>query len=563
MQQLFSTARYTRLVEQERARVVYGTTLLLTLLFTLFALTTPGSTTGLTLMQQVFVNPQSTFLIAFLYITAVASFVAVRSGHLNLAGAGVVTMWLVSLVLPTIQAGLDSMTAGTVFLMLIWLGGLLNGFPGLVVTSALSLVLLVLGLNIRTQVPTPPINSTSDLIIMVLLIAGTFGLGIFSLRLNRLVQQDTSDRLSEERVKLATVVTQISTRIGRRAALNDVLTSAVDQICAGFPQVYHAQIFLVDEFSHEAKLVASTGDVGKKLLARGHSLGVGTLSVIGRVTLTGTPVFVRSSKTGEITVHRRNEFLPDTQSEAGIPLRIGDQVIGALDLQSTDPMAFDEFDAPILQSLADQIAIAIDNARLFEEAESRVQENQRLVEQALESKREVERLNQELTGRAWGQYLRGRRTEPSLSVDFSENAIQHNTDWTPALAEAARFNHIVQSQDSNSQIIAVPLTVRGQVIGAMEFELDERGSLTPEDLDLVQEVGERFGLAVENTRLFEESQRAAQRETLVNDISARIQGASNVEATLTAAAQGLQETLNAGRVTIRLGVPPGSTASEG
>jgi GAF domain-containing protein len=104
--------------------------------------------------------------------------------------------------------------------------------------------------------------------------------------------------------------------------------------------------------------------------------------------------------------------------------------------------------------------------------------------------------------------------------------------------------------------------VRGQVIGAIEFELDKESSLSPEDLALIQEVGERFGLAAENTRLFERSQRIAQREALVNEIGVRLQTSSSIEATLAEAARSLKQTLRADKVAIRLGTPPAGNGNE-
>ena len=104
-----------------------------------------------------------------------------------------------------------------------------------------------------------------------------------------------------------------------------------------------------------------------------------------------------------------------------------------------------------------------------------------------------------------------------------------------------------------TQVIAVPVRVRGQVIGAMEFELTDTGNLSPEDLNLMEEVGEQLGLAAESNRLFETSQRVAQREALVNEISTRLQASNNVEMTLNEAARSLRSTLKANRVTIRLG----------
>jgi GAF domain-containing protein len=293
------------------------------------------------------------------------------------------------------------------------------------------------------------------------------------------------------------------------------------------------------------------------LLDRQHSLPVGSASVIGQVTSRGEPVIARAGSSDGI--HKRNEFLPDTLVEAAFPLRLGDQIIGALDMQSKVADPFDDEVVPIFQSLADQIAIAIDNARLFEETERRLQENQKLVEQTRRAAEEVDRLNQQLTGHFWQEYLRERKRDVGLEVDFNQRERQNDPLWTPTLRDAARFNHLIQQKQDGAQVIAVPLRVRGQVIGAMEFELDAAGNLAPEDLNLLEEVSEQLGLAAETSRLFETSQRAAQREALVNEIATRLQASNNVEMTLTEAARSLKDTLKANRVAIRLGAPPKSS----
>jgi len=105
--------------------------------------------------------------------------------------------------------------------------------------------------------------------------------------------------------------------------------------------------------------------------------------------------------------------------------------------------------------------------------------------------------------------------------------------------------------------------VRGQVIGAMEFEMDETGNLSDEDMAMMEEVSEQLGLAAESNRLYETSQRIAQREALVNEISTRLQSGTSVEMTLTSAARSLKDVLKANRVAIRLGKPPAETTDGG
>jgi GAF domain-containing protein len=236
-------------------------------------------------------------------------------------------------------------------------------------------------------------------------------------------------------------------------------------------------------------------------------------------------------------------------------MRIGDAVIGALDLQSKYENIFNDEEVPIFQSLADNVAIAIDNARLFEETERRLVENQQLVAQMRQSSEEVEQLNERLTGRFWKDFLNQQDTL-ALDLDLSTQIASVDRTWTPTIKKAIESNQSLQSKSTDAKVVTVPLRVRGQVIGAMEFEMDEKGNLSPQDLAMMEEVSEQLGLAAESNRLFETTQRIAQREALVNEISTRLQSGTSVEMTLTSAARSLKDVLKANRVAIRLGKPP-------
>jgi GAF domain-containing protein len=126
---------------------------------------------------------------------------------------------------------------------------------------------------------------------------------------------------------------------------------------------YHSSVFLLDEERKFAVLRESTGEAGRQMKAREHKLGVGSQSIVGWVTENA-----RARVADDVTadpMHKPNPLLPATRAELGIPLRIGETVIGALDVQSTLPYAFTPDDITILQVIADQIAIAVENARLF------------------------------------------------------------------------------------------------------------------------------------------------------------------------------------------------------
>jgi GAF domain-containing protein len=233
------------------------------------------------------------------------------------------------------------------------------------------------------------------------------------------------------------------------------------------------------------------------------------------------------------------------------------QIIGALEVRAENRIGrlHNTETQSVIQSICDQFAQIIQTVRRIDGLEQRARTGDALLEQVRSQLQESQRLTQRMTSSVWAQYVRDIEQGAGLSVDFERDVVEANTDWTPTLTEARRINHLVQEQRDDIQVIAMPLRVRGQVVGAMEFELDNQRDFTPEDLELLQEVSERFGLAAENSRLLEDTRRAAQREALVNQIAARLQSTTSVNATLLEAARSLREAIKANKVAIRLGNP--------
>jgi GAF domain-containing protein len=189
------------------------------------------------------------------------------------------------------------------------------------------------------------------------------------------------DRVSEleNRVALRTRDMNATQEISRFATTQRDMQALMDQvvnlIVEQFPNIYHAQIFLVDDNRQWAVLKASTGEAGSLLLARGHRLAVGSVSLIGQVCEQGQVLVARDTATSQ--VHRRNEFLPDTRAELAIPMQVADRVIGVLDVQSREGNAFSDDEVNVLQTMADQIAVAIENARLYQESVRRLEDIER------------------------------------------------------------------------------------------------------------------------------------------------------------------------------------------
>ena len=341
----------------------------------------------------------------------------------------------------------------------------------------------------------------------------------------------------ENRVAARTRDMSATQDISRFAAsqrdLQTLMDRVVDLIVERFENIYHAQIFLVDEDKRDAVLRASTGEVGKQLLSRGHRLGIGSLSVIGQVTQQGRLIVARDAAVSQI--HRRNEFLPDTRAELAIPLRVGETVIGALDVQSKIRDTFEEDQMNVLQTMADQIAVAIQNALLYEESLRRFAE--------------IEASNRESTRHAWQEFIRDQRMDAIIKdagfptdVDVSDLRRAAIKRGEPVIGKITERNTIP---------IAVPVQLRGQVLGAVEWEIPVQ-TLSEEKLELAKELANRLALSLDNARLFQESQRATERERLVNNIAAKLTAQTTINDILQTAVREVGQALRSPEVSIRL-----------
>jgi len=192
----------------------------------------------------------------------------------------------------------------------------------------------------------------------------------------------TSRKQAEEALQRRNTYLAASADISRLVTstldLNTIFKRTVSLVCERFGY-YHAGIFIIEETGFNANLQEASGEAGEALKAQRHSLRVGSNSIVGGVTQSGEAVVVNDVSTSPL--HKINLLLPDTKAEAAIPLRVGSRIIGALDLQSLQANAFSEDDMAVLQTLADQVAVAIDNARSYE-----------LSMQAVKEMREIDRL---------------------------------------------------------------------------------------------------------------------------------------------------------------------------
>jgi len=268
----------------------------------------------------------------------------------------------------------------------------------------------------------------------------------------------TERRKSEETLRRQNEYLAISAEIGRLVTstldLDALFTRTVDLIRERFG-FYHAAIFTIEETGFNAVLKSATGQAGAEMLERHHALPVGSRSIVGAVTATGNAMVVNDTSLDPI--HRPNPLLPDTRSEAAIPLRIGKRMIGAIDLQDTKINAFAQTDLAVLQTLADQIAIAIDNARSYE-----------LAQQAINEMRELDRLKSQFLANMSHEL----RTPLNSIIGFSR-VILKGIDGPVSELQEQDLNAIYNSGQHLLRLINDILDLSKIDAGKMELAFDD------------------------------------------------------------------------------------------
>jgi GAF domain-containing protein/HAMP domain-containing protein len=297
-------------------------------------------------------------------------------------------------------------------------------------------------------------------------------------------------------------------RVGRAISSTQTISELLPQITTAISEqfgFYHVGIFLLDSHREYAILVAANSEAGKKMLDRNHRLLVGGAGIVGFVTKTGQPRVALD--VGLDAAFFNNPDLPDTHSEIALPLRISTEIIGALDVQSQETNAFSKEDVSILSILADQVSIAIQNAR------SNLQGREALAQ--------ADAASLQLSGKQWKRFF---TEQPSEGFVF----------------DGINAKDIKTSDQQFPDSLAIPLTVRGTRIGTLKLSAsDPARKWTEDEIVMAQATAERTALAVESARLLQEAQKRAAKEQTIGDISAKIGGLVNIDNILQTAIQEL------------------------
>ncbi len=353
----------------------------------------------------------------------------------------------------------------------------------------------------------------------------------FNLLTSRLSQTLTGleQRVDERTKDLAqrTHLIEAAAEVGRAAASildTDDLFQKVADLIRGRFDLYYVGLFILDEAGEWANLQAGTGEAGKVMLARGHRIKVGQ-GMVGWAISNASPRI--AGEAGADAVRLTSAELPLTRAEAALPLISRNRVLGALTVQSERSDAFDPSTVTVLQTMADQVAVALDNARLFAESQ-----------QSLDALR---RSYGELSRAAWVETL---RTRPIRGYFSDEHGIfPVRGDETAGPAPAAPLLDL-----------ALPIKVREQTLGVLHAQKPEGSEAwTDDEAALLTSLVDQLSVALENARLYEDTQHLAERQRIAAEVSTRIRDSLDIDTVLQTAVSEMRRAIGLEEIVIRLG----------
>ena len=508
----------------------------------------------------------SDFILILFAIIVFAGWILLRRGYLRFTSILlVILIWVVSNGITVIGSGVRDSAYITNFSIVV-MAGLLLGWQASAAVTVAS-ILSGFGLAYAEQsglirgVAYPPTAFAQDLtlifslnsVLIYLLIDGLENevkrsrtnlreLELSNINLNT-AQIDLEKRtgeLSQRRSELQAANKQIQRRATQFEVLAQVtqaITSVRDlqellpRIAAVISEkfgFYHVGVFLLDGAHEYAVLSATNSKGGRQMLERKHRLRVGEQGIVGNVTATGKPRIAMD--VGVDAVFFDNPELPDTHSEMALPLKSAGLVVGALDVQSTEIGAFADEDIQMLTLLADQVSLAIENARLFDETRNALAE--------------AEAVSRQFTREVWGR----------LPNEQNLLGYRYNLIGASPLEKAVELTDSSNAKTTGKQVessqIAIPIELRGEIIGTLVVQSPSAEVLNQDQLDLIKAVAERVALSAENARLFEETTRRAERERLVSDITGKIRSANDPQTMIRTAMEELRNALGASHVEV-------------
>ena len=357
---------------------------------------------------------------------------------------------------------------------------------------------------------------------------------------------------SQHRTIQLETAAEIARDISSSLNLDELLVKAVNFIRERF-DFYHASVFMHDLQGEFAVIREATGEAGVQMKRTGYKVGIGSKSIVGFVSSRGEQLIV--DNTAKDAAYYANPLFPNTRSEAAFPLKVGDRILGEIDVQSIHPYAFTEDKIRSFQILADQMAIAMVNTELFSETQEHLSQHRLLhhitttaasgttLEEALESA--VNGLQVTLGGDRATILLTNREKnslEVKASTGYAEDIAKVEipigsgiTGWVAAHKRPLRVKnvsedprYILVSSNTRSEL-AIPLVFRNELLGVLNVESELIDAYTENDEEMLGTLGGSLAAIIANARLLEQIRVQAERDRLIYEVTSKIRRSTDIQ----------------------------------
>jgi GAF domain-containing protein len=341
------------------------------------------------------------------------------------------------------------------------------------------------------------------------------------------------------------LVATLGERLSAILDVDQLLFELVNQVKNSFGY-YHVQVYLLDDQRQKLIMAAGSGEIGQRIKMQGYSINLDApASLIAQAARTNQVISAENVR--ETIAWLPNPFLEATQSEMALPIVLEGQVVGVLDVQEDEVAGLDEGDANVLRSLANQVAVAIRNARLFARVETALAEAEAAQERYLQQAWEAARDRQQ----EYHYHRPGAQTiDEATKIELDQAAQRLNE---PTLIVSNNQGQTAQE----IPVLVAPIKLQNQVIGNMQFlETDpsRRRKWTERELALVQAIADQVAQTAENLRLFDETRGRASREQVIREITDKLRAQPSLGLLLETAARELGNRLGVQHTILEMGI---------
>ncbi len=286
--------------------------------------------------------------------------------------------------------------------------------------------------------------------------------------------------------------------------------------------LYHTHLYLLDESKTKLVLTSGAGEVGAKMVAEGRRIELTKeQSLVARAARTQEGVVINNVQ--EEPGFLPHPLLPETQAELAVPLVVGNEVLGVLDVQANKVNRFTSEDINIFTTLASQVAVALQNARRHDEA--------------LKALDELTRLQRIMVREGWEDYLTTEE-RPYFGYSFNIKGAKHiqDADDEAVVARQTAKGKDRAGTETTDSSVTIPIAVRGELIGKIGLRNPDGSAISERKQSLIKTVAHQVSEALERARLTEQTQRAlretneqARRLALLNELSETISRITTIE----------------------------------